>query len=191
VTKATPTQPAEVVLPEGEAFVRNISGHVSAIQLCLTNHFRLPALALIYCGIDFMSNLSRPVGQAQQTRGDFIRWSEAYMRCKERLRVSGLDLYGARCGILHAYIADSQLSADGKARPIIYAWGNKSVEGPNKFLKGIKHPAIMVRIEDLASAFSEGVDALEAVLQNQVSVSLIQERSKKLFLDQGWFPEAD
>jgi hypothetical protein len=79
----------------------NLSAHVAAIDICITNHLRMPALALIYCGIDIMGNLSRPPFNPDSTRNDFANWSELHTDCNARLGVSGLDLYAARCGILH------------------------------------------------------------------------------------------
>ena len=46
------------------------------------------------------------------------------MSCVQRFGVSGLDLYAARCGVLHTYTMDSRLSTEGKAKRILYAWGN-------------------------------------------------------------------
>lgn len=39
------------------ALLANTKDLLDAIQLCLQNHLRMPALTLIYCGIDFMAAL--------------------------------------------------------------------------------------------------------------------------------------
>jgi len=130
--------------------VSNIETHVAAIHLCLKNHFRMPALALIYCGIDVLANLSRPADNSEVMKPDFVNWAERYMKCEELLAVSGLDLYAARCGILHTYTMDSRLSTTGRAKPILYAWGDKNPDEPMKVLRslGRTHPlATALRIK--------------------------------------------
>lgn len=177
---------------EGDAFSSNVLSHVAAIQLCLSNHLRLPALVLIYCGIDFMANLSRPMDQPEQSRNDFIKWAEGYMTCESRLSVSGLDLYAARCGILHTYTMDSRLSAEGKAKRILYAWGDRSPEKPMELLKALGFRERVVRIEDLAAAFFDGIDAFSTTLGKDKNLaSVVQRRSRKLFRDQQSFPGVD
>ena len=95
--------------------LHNIANHLRAIHLCLDNHLRMPALILIYSGIDIMAALSRPAAAEKVVRADYIAWAERYMRCQERLGVSGIELYAARCGVVHTATADSQLSNEGKA----------------------------------------------------------------------------
>ena len=64
------------------AFKSNALRHVAAIGLCIKNHFRMPALILIYSGIDFMDNLSLPEQNPEVTRKDFIDWADHDMVAK-------------------------------------------------------------------------------------------------------------
>jgi hypothetical protein len=149
----------------------------------------MPALALIYCGIDIVANLSRPENQPEVTRSDFVKWAEHYMKCESRLGVSGLDLYGARCGILHAYGMDSRLSGAGSARRIMYAWGNRSVEAPKRLLQSLGFSEAVVKIEDLSSVYAEGVANFSAKLAQDVDLAdIVQQRARKLFMEQSSFP---
>src|ERR1700730_12721886 len=93
----------------------------SPIRLLLDRHFEPAAVKLIYAGIDTMASLGIPDTQTDVTREDFVKWCERYIhfRCKEQL--SGLDLYGARCSVLHAHSAISRLSRQGKCRMLGYA----------------------------------------------------------------------
>src|SRR5262249_15455987 len=76
------------------------------------------AITLIFAGIDLMAFLGMPAGKDSQTKSDFITWAEGYISfpCAEHL--TGIDLYGCRCGFLHAYSIDSELSRNGKCRRI-------------------------------------------------------------------------
>jgi hypothetical protein len=177
---------------KGNAFAENVVAHVQAIDLCLSNRLQMPALVLIYSGIDFMANLSRPVEQAEQTKADFVKWAEHFMSCESRLGVSGLDLYGARCGVVHAYTMNSRLSTEGKAKRIMYAWGNKSACAATQLLKSLGYTEVVVRIEDLATAFSDGIDAFSAMaLKDPHWAPVVQQRSQTLFRDQPSFPGMD
>lgn len=63
------------------------------------------ALAMIYVGIDTLALLSCPVGQQSQTRADFIAWVDKYLRAdaNSEYQYEGLDVYAARCAVLHSY----------------------------------------------------------------------------------------
>ncbi len=166
-----------------------VEDHVAAIRLCLENRLRMPALALIYCGIDVLANLDRPADDADVTQVDFVRWAERYMECDKSLGVSGLDLYAARCGILHTYGMDSRLSKKGRARPIVYAWGNRSPDGPTKLLQSLGRPEIMIKIESLFSAYQHGIETFgKALDDNPALESLGCQRGRKLFMNQSTFP---
>ena len=117
---------------------RNIEKHLCAIRLCMANQLTVPAIILIYTGIDFLASLTRPEGQQEVKSDDFIRWAEQYMSCKETLGVRGIDLYAARCGVVHSYRISSRLYRRAKANRIAYAWGRKEAGPADLFLKEVR-----------------------------------------------------
>src|SRR5664280_369361 len=92
-----------------------------SIEDCLVKCRILPCLILLYSGIDVFASLEAQPGQS--TKDAFLYWVEAYMLKGRSLSCSALDLYAARCGIIHAFSWSSDLSRSGKARKIMYAWG--------------------------------------------------------------------
>jgi hypothetical protein len=130
---------------------------VKAIRLCINERLITPALMLIYCGMDAAASMSRPAKQEEVQREDFVAWAERYMHCKERLDVRGIDLYGARCGILHAYTAESRQSRNETAVRLFYAWGDKTAEEGNQLFRSLGKPEKMVKIEDLFETFADGL----------------------------------
>ena len=54
------------------ALEENVLKHFLAIDLCLENSLLMPALVLIYNGIDTFAALSRPVTKDKVTRQDFV-----------------------------------------------------------------------------------------------------------------------
>jgi hypothetical protein len=99
-----------------DSLSKNIEIHMKAIELCMENHLRTPALILIYAGIDIFSALGRPIEKEFSTRDVFIDWCERYMLPNGNLQCSAPDLYAARCSIIHTSTAHSRLSKDGKAK---------------------------------------------------------------------------
>lgn len=85
------------------------------IEVALTNERYRAATILIYAGMDAMAFLNIPAGHTEVSRDDFIRWAERYVRFPCREQLTGADLYGARCAMLHAYGVVSPRS--GKIEP--------------------------------------------------------------------------
>ncbi len=181
---------SEARRPTGtDALLEITRDHLAAIQLCLSNHLRMPALVLIYCGIDFMGFLARAPTSQKINKNDFIHWAESNMDCQKKLGVSGLDLYAARCGMVHNYTSDSTLSKKGKASRIVYAWGNADIVEPTQFLQSLGHPEKFIKIEALFDAFTHGIDVFgEELTRDREFTSLVLERSRKLFCAQPFFP---
>ena len=114
---------------------------VNDIDVCLKNNGHTGAVLLTYCGIDAMSFLSMPPSKTKVNRHDFIAWVEKYMRADsgQPYQYRGIDLYGARCGIVHNYGVESDLSKKGLCKIFAYK--------PNclaHFYDAIKHPEMVV-----------------------------------------------
>ncbi|MFA5115726.1 MAG: hypothetical protein WC486_00390 [Candidatus Omnitrophota bacterium] len=125
------------------------------IKLCIDNECLGSAIILVLSGIDAMAYLSMPAEQEDVTKNDFVTWVEKYIRfpCKEQL--TGLDLYGARCAMLHSFGAVSKLSREGKCRMVGYMDKNK----PEViFNPEVSKKLVLVSVAALAEAFFRGID---------------------------------
>ena len=107
-------------MSEEKLFI-NLLSLAAGAEICIKNELIGPALILIYSSIDTCGWLDSYCAFA--TRASFTDWTENYLLTAKTLQCSALDLYAARCGLLHTLTPDSQLSAHGKARRICYAWG--------------------------------------------------------------------
>jgi hypothetical protein len=174
------------MLSAEHALIENVTRHLGAISLCLKNHYRMPALALIYCGVDIFAALGRPQAQQHATRHDFLRWCDRYLLPGTDLNCSAIDLYAARCAVLHTYTSKSAMSREGLAREIVYAWGNKASEDLQRVIDMAKMPSkyVVVHIDILASAFDKAVRAfvLEALADPKREADLYV-RMKEFFKD--------
>ena len=149
-----------------------------SIRVLLDNRRFGAAVILIYSGIDTMAYLSMPAGQEDVTQTDFVRWAERYIHfpCKEQL--TGLDLYGARCGMLHNYGVVSRLSRQGKCRQIGYLGKSK----PEViFNPSASTDLVLVSVSGLAQAFFDGIDAfLINLFSDTQQAPIAEERFRKL-----------
>ncbi len=144
------------------------------ITLLLENHCYPATVILIYSGMDTMASLGMPETQTEVTRHDFIRWAQQYIRfpCPEQL--TGLDLYGARCSVLHTHSTSSKLSREGKCRMIGYA---NHIVPEVQYEPNVSKDLVMLSIRGLAEAFFTGVDSfLVDLFANKIRAKLAEQR---------------
>ena len=136
---------------------KNIMLLGTGIDACIEKKLTGPALILIYSAIDTVAWLDSSEDYA--TRTSFMKWVDAYLLKEKPLQCTSLDLYAARCGLLHTFTPDSQLSSIGKARRIYYAWGTASVQDLQRTIDLINNSGeyVAVHINDLYEAWRLGV----------------------------------
>ena len=164
------------------AFEENLIGLLESVEDCLAKRRILPCLMLLYSGIDVIASLE--TGKA--SRSVFIRWVNKYLLKAASLSCTALDLYGARCGILHTFSAKSDMSAQGQAREIVYAWGNAKAADLAAASIALGRNDCVLRLRDLINAFRVGLaDYLEEVMKDD-------KRKQKLEAGAGlWFTHLD
>ena len=71
----------------------------------------IAALAMVFVGIDTMAWLSLPVGSNSVKRDDFCSWVDNYLKtdADQPYQYVGIDVYAARCAMLHSYGSLSDL----------------------------------------------------------------------------------
>jgi hypothetical protein len=84
---------------------KGIGGLIQEIKKCEAAGATTAAIAMAYICIDTMAFLALPAGQKSQTKGDFIAWVDTYLKGTppQPYQYRGLDVYGARCAVLHAF----------------------------------------------------------------------------------------
>lgn len=88
-----------------------IKGLVQEIKRCEEAGLTMATLALCYVCIDMLAYLSMPAGKVAQTRDDFITWVNLYLKGhpSQPYQYDGLDVYAARCAVLHSFGSEAQL----------------------------------------------------------------------------------
>lgn len=119
------------------------------------------ALILVYCGIDAMAYLTMPTGKDKVTRADFVAWAEMYLQFRDAnknptLALPGIELYAARCALVHTYSSEADLHKEGKAKRQI-GYGDEFL--PEVAEKADVEHFVMLSIRGLVDAFARGVAA--------------------------------
>ena len=137
---------------------KNLAGLNDAVDCCLEARQILPGLALLYAGIDIMASLERQPSEG--TKASFTRWVDTYLLPAKPLGCSALELYAARCGILHTFTADSELSQAAIVRKIYYAWGNAASDDLQRTARRLGRTDIVaLHVNDLCDAYRLGIAA--------------------------------
>ena len=157
--------------------LENVFGQLlAAIELCSAARLRVPALILLYSAIDIAGWLDSEK-QSVQTR--FTEWVDKYLLPGSSLKCTALDLYGARCGLVHSYSTVSELSRSGRVTEIGYAWKPKTALDLEQLvqanldlhkLAGSKGDYIVaVQVENLIESFRSGIQVFLRELEGNTS----------------------
>ena len=151
------------------------------IQVAYDNECFGACLILTYCGIDAMSYMDMPAGQAEVHGEDFIRWAGRYLSpnlSNQATRITGDELYSARCAVVHTYTVESRKTKSGSARTIGYViGGNQSIVWDPK----VASDMVLIRLETLRDAFFTAIDKflMEAYADKQKQ-PILETRLRKL-----------
>jgi len=148
------------------------------IRVALDNDCYASAVILIYSGIDTMAYLSMPREQQYVTPDDFVRWADRYIRFPCEEQVSGLELYAARCAMVHTHGIASPLSRQDRVRQIGYV--DRSVPEVS-YNPRVSEDLVMVSVEALAEAFFGGSDrALIDLFADEQTAPVAEQRLNTL-----------
>jgi hypothetical protein len=172
---------------------------IAAAELCISARLNTPALILLYSAIDAASWLCAedPDGPVQKY---FVAWVEKYLLTADKFGCSALDLWAARCGIVHTFSASSRLSREGKVHEIIYVnrGGNRDTLEQLENIRNAKSPQevgarrepapeddmhrnVVIEVDDLLNAFQKGVASMVSEAKSDASLSArIRERESKV-----------
>jgi hypothetical protein len=151
------------------------------IRVILKNKSYRSAVMLILTGIDTMAHLSMPAGKKDQDCHDFIEWADRYILFDGKEKPTGLELYIARCVILHSYSDYSSIMSMGDCRKIEYTdQSNPDATGynPEESDKTVK-----VSVHALSDAFFKGLDRFfDYLFSNKEKALLVEKRLDELML---------
>ena len=150
------------------------------------SHGRIRAmLLLMFSAIDAMAFLNMPTSQSDVKRTDFIEWTERYLKLVRPAQLTGADLYGARCALLHTYSSESAMSRDGKCRQLMFVDPD-----PGSPVRETKVPElILVGVSALKTDLFAGIDSfLVNLFASPEKSKFVESRLKKLLILRDDFP---
>ena len=143
----------------------------------------IPSLILFFSAIDSFSALASLKGRSD--RSTFKEWVKKWMIDRSPLPCDEMDIYSARCALLHQQISKSDLTIGGKAKEILYAWGSKKAETLQVLInnKGRADDTVAVKIEDLIGAFKKGmICCYNEIQEDSEKFNIFKEEAKKMFV---------
>ncbi len=164
-----PEPPDHAGRPLGEPFPWVRAAHESlnqpfqqllrAMALCVEHQLHTPTLVLLYSAIDTAAWLGaeEPPGIVRER---FVRWVDRYVvAALTPPRCTAVELYAARCGVVHTMTATSNLTGRG-VRKVIYAWlPSRRVELAEMTAIGnMSADHVAVQGDELISAFADGLN---------------------------------
>ncbi len=121
------------------------------------------SLVVIYSTIDTCGLLGAPSVQNIATGESFKNWVKKYVLTYPGLEFNEVDLWCARCAVLHTFTSESNLSNARKARQLHYFTGDKTAPHIQQFISFTKNHEggkyLPVHYGDLAEAVFCGMKA--------------------------------
>jgi hypothetical protein len=171
-------------MSEMPLYYKSMMLFASGIDACIEKKLNTPALILIYSAIDTTGWLDS--SEEFATKASFMKWVDAYLLKAKPLRCTSLDLYAARCGLLHTFTPDSQLSILRKARRIYYAWGTASIQDLQRTIDftNKSEEYVAVHVNDLYEALQLGLIRFSEELENDPGRKVrVYKKAGKFFAD--------
>lgn len=166
-----------------KAFIQTYDDIFKTIEEAILTDRIIPALILLFSAIDSFSALASLKGRSD--RSAFLEWVKKWMIDGWTLPCNEIDIYSARCALLHQQTSKSDLTNGGKAREIFYSWGNRKTEDLQIFIndKGRTDEIVVVKLEDLVSAFRKGMaDCYDEIQDDSIKFKIFKEEAQKMFV---------
>jgi len=167
-----------------ERFEKNLAQMVIAARMCLDRDLPMPALVLIYSLIDSFAWAVDP--NEPNTRTRFENWLAKYVYPTTPLPCTPIELYAARCAVLHTLTSKAHLHVKGKLREIAYAWGPAKLATLSEAtsLARISDRFVGLHINELLDAVTKGVHETFAIAEIDPVLAASLERSAPLHFDE-------
>lgn len=143
-----------------------------ATELCRERALDVPMLVLVYTAMDTLA-WALYGGNTQGVRERFTSLCENYILPGSGIPCAALELYAARCSVLHTLGWESDLSKAGKARSVYYSFGNDDptlaqaaleLTNPGKF--------VSLRPDDLLLALKAAVATVASLALNDEDLAV-------------------
>ena len=142
-----------------------------AAVLCRERGLDIPMLVLVYTSLDTLA--WAVYGEdTKSVRDRFVSLCETYVLPTRIFLCTAIELYAARCSILHSLGWESNLSRDGKARSVFYSFGTSDPFLAQQAYER-SHPGkfVAVRADELLKAAQTAVALVAAQAQTDTALA--------------------
>ena len=155
---------------------KTLDHHLSVMYDSIVDSLKVeritPALILLHSAFDTVGWL----GSAERyaTRQSFCNWLDQYVLGAGKFECTSMDLYAARCGLLHTNSPDSKSFHNGHAKRIHWAYGNASLGNLKHSVSrlGIGSTTVAVHLDQLIEGWRLGVLSFMNDLDSNDQLSL-------------------
>jgi hypothetical protein len=168
------------------AFVKATADLVLSVDEAFKKTDRpLPAFILLYSAIDILSSLTRPSTTENTSGLIFKTWVKKYMIAGASVTWTEADVWGARCGILHTFTVQSDLSRGGSIRELHYISDRAFAAFVQVSSDLSAATKVVVCLPDFISAFIEGVTRFAKDVQTDAALqATVFGHATKLIIDE-------
>lgn len=140
---------------------------ITATSLLYRNNLYGQLLVLIYSFIDSAGLLDAPPSQTQATRDSFKNWVKKYILTDAQINFNEVDLWSARCAVLHTFTSQSNLSNAGTAKELHYYAGPNDSDTEISFIEQINSTEqIPVHLDGFYSVLLSAIKKFASDLAN-------------------------
>lgn len=177
--------------PSFDEVWRGARGMRAGIRACEEARCVVSTLTLVYASIDALAALTRASREDRTTRRVFLAWVEKYLLPEftiRHLELTALDLYAARCGVVHTYGPSSDLARAGQAKLLIYKW--RHIHRPDDPLLAERaREATVIEIDDIVDGLDRAVLRFEAEIASDNDLrSRVEGNITELLCYKPWHP---
>ncbi len=174
--------------PSVERVLHGERGILAGINACIACKCVMSAVTLIYAAIDAMAGLTRPVDKVETDSTYFKDWAERYFLRFLDQPVTPAELYGARCGVLHAHSPESRVSRDRTGKTVVCKWRHGH-RPDDPLLAARTSTSIILEVEALLEAFDRGIELFHNRIDAEPDLKLrVDHHVQELLCYEPWHP---
>ncbi len=132
-------------------------------------------LVVVYSTIDTFALLDAPPNQISATGESFKAWTDKYFLPHTDGTYNSIDLWAARCSVMHAFSTVSDLSRSGKARQLQYYLADKDSPSAKHFVminnQMDRGAHVAVHLGEIGDTFLKSLTMFHPVLLENVTTS--------------------
>src|SRR3989338_7067642 len=152
---------------------------IKDIDEAFKNEIKAGCVILVFSAIDAMAALAMSAEKKNVDRTAYMEWADKYMKTEpnQQYQYRPIDLYGARCGIVHRYSANSDLSDSGSCMIFVYHDGTE-----HYYNEKVNNNLVAISILRLKDDFKKAVfNFLKDALNDDSLKQRIESRIESLF----------